>query len=144
MQQAVTPDTASSNLIKVCQKAITICSRLSHPTQQLQIRKKCAKKPLQSAAGCHTRPNKFKFEKSAQKGHYYLQQAVTSDPASSNSKKVRQRPLLYAAGCHIRLDGQHCPLRTYHGDFSRAEKSSEDITRCLFLINMKWLNNKPN
>ncbi len=35
--------------------------------------------------------------------------------------------------------GQHSPLRTYHGVFSRTDKPSEDITRRLFLMNMKKL-----
>jgi hypothetical protein len=42
--------------------------------------------------------NKLKIQKNGRNGH--LQQS-----------------------CHTRLDGQHCPLRTYHGVFfSRAEK----------------------
>ncbi len=55
-------------------------------------------------------------------------------------KKVCQTAvtnLLSAAGC--RLDMQHSPLKTYHRTFSRAEKPSEDITRHLFLMNMKGL-----
>jgi hypothetical protein len=48
--------------------------------------------------------------------------------------------LNFQACCHAQLDGQHCPLRTFHGlFFSRAEKHSEDITGCLFLMNMKGL-----
>jgi hypothetical protein len=38
-----------------------------------------------------------------------------------------------------RLDGQHSPLRTYKGAFSRAEKPSEDIKWRLFLMNIKGL-----
>jgi hypothetical protein len=38
---------------------------------------------------------------------------------------VRQTAVLSADVYHTRLDGQHCPLRTYHGIFSRAEKHSE-------------------
>ncbi len=120
LQRAVIPKPASSNSKKVGHKFIAICSGLSYPTQQVQIRKKCAIRPLLSAAGCHTQPSKLKFEKNAPIGHYYV----------------------YAAACHTRLDGQYCPMRTYHGVFSRAEKSSDDITRCLFLKNMKWLNNE--
>ncbi len=69
---------------------LCICGGLSHPTQQVQIQKKGAIRPLPSALCCHTtQPSKFKFDKSAPKGHYYLQQAVTTDPASSNTKKMR-------------------------------------------------------
>ncbi len=32
-------------------------------------------------------------------------------------------------------------VQTYHGVFSRAEKSSQDITQGLFLMNMKGLTN---
>ncbi len=71
------------------QTAITICSRLSHPTHQVQILRKCAKQPL-----------------------------------------------LSAEGCHARLDGQHGLLRM---GFSRAEKPSEEINSCLFLMNKKGL-----
>ncbi len=120
----------------------TICSGLSHPTQQVQIRKKCAKWPLLSAAGCHTRPSKFKFEKMRQKAITICSRLSHPTQQVQIRNKCAKRVLLSAAGCYIRLDGKHCPLRTYHGFFSRAEKSSEDITRCLFLKTMKWLNNE--
>ncbi len=42
----------------------------------------------------------------------------------------------------ILSSGLHCPRRTYHGIFSRAEKSFDDINSYLFLMNkkgLKWL-----
>ncbi len=42
-------------------------------------------------------------------------------------KKSAKWPWLSAAGCYTWLDGQHCPLRTYHGVFSRAKTPAEDI-----------------
>jgi hypothetical protein len=44
-----------------------------------------------------------------------------------------------ALGCHTRLDGQHCPLRTYHNVFLRLEKPSEDKNSRLFFMNKKGL-----
>jgi hypothetical protein len=67
-------------------------------------------------------------------GHNNLQQAVTPEPASSKKKKCAKWPLLSAEGCHTPLDRQHCPLRTNHGVFSRAEKPSEYINSRLFLM----------
>jgi hypothetical protein len=64
--------------------------------------------------------------------------AVTPDPESLNSnKKGAKLPLLSAEGCHTQLDGQPCPLITYHGFFPRAEKPTYDINSRLFSINKK-------
>jgi hypothetical protein len=52
-------------------------------------------------------------------------------------KKIAKLPLLSAKGCHTSLDGQHYP--TYHGDFLRVGKPSEDITSRLFLMTKKGL-----
>ncbi len=61
------------------------------------------------------------------------------NPESLNSnKKGVKLPFLSAEGCHhTSLEGQHCPLITYHGVFSRVEKPSDYITSRLFLINKK-------
>jgi hypothetical protein len=53
-------------------------------------------------------------------------------------KKVRQTAITICTGL-VNPDGQYIPLWIYHGFFSRAEKPSEDITRRLFLMNMKGL-----
>jgi hypothetical protein len=37
---------------------------------------------------------------------------LITPPVGTNAPK-----LLSEEGCHTRLDGQHCPLRTYHGAF---------------------------
>jgi hypothetical protein len=47
--------------------------------------------------------------------------------------------VLSALGCCTRLDGQYNPLRTYHGVFFKGRGTSEDITRRLFLMNVKEL-----
>jgi hypothetical protein len=62
----------------------------------------------------------------------------------SNLKRAK-RPLLSAAGSHTRLDG-HCPLRTYHGIFQRAEKNLEDTNSRIFLMKKGFRLNKvkPN
>jgi hypothetical protein len=44
-----------------------------------------------------------------------------------------------AEGCHTQMDGQHCPLITYQGVFSRVEKPFDDINSSLFLMNKKGL-----
>ncbi len=80
---------------------------------------KYVKQPLQSAAGSHTQPSKFKLKKSMPTGHS-----------------------LSAAGFYTRLDGQHSPLKTYHSVFSRAEKPSEDIRQGLFQMNTKGLHSE--
>jgi hypothetical protein len=72
---------------------------------------KRAKQPLLRAAGCHTRPSKLKFK-----------------------EKCAKLPLQLAAGCHTRLDGQHCPLRTYHSVYF---KGGEEDKKSLFFINKK-------
>ncbi len=82
---------------------------------------KPTKQPLLSAEGCHARPSKFKFKKIGPNGHYYIS----------------------AEGCQIRLDavdGQHCPLRTYHGVFLGAEEPSKDINSRLYLMKRKGFN----
>jgi hypothetical protein len=89
---------ASSNSKKVRQKVITMSSGLSHATQQ--IRKECAKKPLQSAAGCHTRPSKFKFKKNAPKAITTCRGLSHPTQIVQIRKKCAKRPLLPAAGCH--------------------------------------------
>jgi hypothetical protein len=54
--------------------------------------------------------------------------------------KHAKRPLLSAAGCHTRLDGQHCPLRTYLGFyFKKGKKPFEHINSRFFLMNEKEL-----
>jgi hypothetical protein len=35
----------------------------------------------------------------------------------------KKLPFLSAAGCHTSMDGQHCPLRTYHGIFFKARET---------------------
>jgi hypothetical protein len=74
------------------------------------------KQPLLFEAGCHARPSKYKFKKMCDK-----------------------RPLLSVKGCHTELDGQHCPLRPYHGIFFKGGKPSEDMNSHLFLMNKKGL-----
>jgi hypothetical protein len=133
--RALTPDPASSIRKKLRQTAISICSGLSHPTQQVQIRKKCAKRPLLSAASCHTQPSKFKFEKKRQKAITICSELSHPTQQVQIRKKCANWPLLSAAAA-VTPDWNISRL------FSRAEKSSEDITRCLFLKNMKWLNNE--
>ncbi len=59
----------------------------------------------------------------APNGHFSQQRSATPDPASSNAKKRTKRTLLSAAGCHTRLDGQYCPLRTYHRVFFNGRAS---------------------
>jgi|688.fasta_scaffold1947461_2 hypothetical protein len=39
------------------------------------------------------------------------------------------------------LDGQHCPLRTYHDIFFEGGETSEDINSLLFLMKKKGLIN---
>ncbi len=80
----------------------------------------------------------FKFE-ARQTAHIYSAAGCHAGLASSHLKKCVIRPFLSAEGCHTWLDGQHCPLRTYHGIFSRAEKPSEDTNGRLFLMNKKGL-----
>jgi hypothetical protein len=55
---------------------------------------KQVKQPLLSAAGGHTPPSMFKFK-----------------------EKCAKLPSPSSAGRHTQLDGQHCPLRTYHNVF---------------------------
>jgi hypothetical protein len=69
----------------------------------------------------------------------YLQQAVTRDIASSDSKTVCQTAITICRGLSHRLDGNHRPMRTYLGIFPRTEKPSEEINSCLFLLNKKGL-----
>ncbi len=72
----------------------------------------CAKQPLLSAAGCHTRPSKFKFKnKVCPNCHYCLQRAVTPDWMGST-----------APWEHI-----------------TAEKPSGAINSCLFWMSKKGL-----
>jgi hypothetical protein len=61
-----------------------------------------------AAAGSRTRPHQVQmFKKSAPNGHYYLQRAILPDW----------------------MDGQHSPLKTYHGVFFKVQRRSfEDIT----------------
>jgi hypothetical protein len=73
----------------------------------------------------------LKFEWRQAGSSHSLQRAPATVAASSNVKKGRQLQFFSAAGFCTRLDGQHNPLR--------AEKPSEDLTRCLFLMNMKGL-----
>ena len=35
------------------------------------------------------------------------------------------------------VDGQHCPLKTYGGVFIKGVENPLDVTRHLFLMNMK-------
>ncbi len=56
--------------------------------------------------------------------HHFIQQgAVTLDPEILNSnKKGAKLPFLSAEGCHSHtlLEGRHCPLITYQGDFFKG------------------------
>ncbi len=65
---------------------------------------------------------------SSPNSHYFQQGAATPHPASLNSKKCVKWQFLSTYGCYTRLDGQHCPSRTEHGIFSRADKPFEDKT----------------
>jgi hypothetical protein len=67
--------------------------------------------------GAHTRSSKFKFKINLPNGHYYLQRAAIPNWMDST-----------ALWRHI------------NAFFSTAEKPSENITRLLFLMNMKGLN----
>ncbi len=69
-----------------------------------------------------------------------LSDLVVCDRPLDSNEKVAKLPLLSAEGCHTPQDGQHCPLITYQGAFSRVEKSSDDINSHLFLMNKKGLN----
>jgi hypothetical protein len=73
---------------------------------------KCAQQTLLSAEGYYTRPRKFKF-----------------------LKKCAKLPLLSAEGCQTQLDGQHCPLRTYHDVFYMDGETHSH----LFLMTKKGL-----
>ncbi len=48
--------------------------------------------------------------------------------------------ILICSGLLFPIGWQHCPLRTYHGVFTRAEKPSENISQRLCLMDMKGLN----
>ncbi len=54
---------------------------------------------------------------------YSYQRPFTLYQANSNLLKSAKQPLLPTAGCHTRLDGQHFPLRTYHGVFFKSRKT---------------------
>jgi hypothetical protein len=57
----------------------------------------------------------------APNSHFCQQWAVTPDQESSTLEKTCAKLLLLSAeGCHIRLDGQHYPLKTYHGVFFKG------------------------
>ncbi len=53
-------------------------------------------------------------------------------------KKFPKLPLLSAAGCHTRLDGQHCPLKTFDGVFSKGGETLWGHNT-VFFMNLKRL-----
>jgi hypothetical protein len=73
--------------------------------------------------------------------HYSQQWAAKSNPASSNKKKVRQTETVVTICRGLsHPTGRALWAALPSENFSRAEKTSEDITRRLFLMNMKGLN----
>jgi hypothetical protein len=71
------------------------------------------------------------------------QQAVTPDPAISNSKKVRQTAITICSGLSHLTGWAALPSEYQRGHITavlRVEKLSDDIIHCLFLKNMKGLN----
>ncbi len=72
--------------------------------------------------------------------HYSRQQATTSQTQHVQIQKKRSTAINACSGLS-HPTGQHYPLRTDLGVFSRAEKPSEDLTRCWYLMNMKRLMN---
>ncbi len=87
------------------------------------------------------------------KGHlvsFFKFEAYQTAAAAANQtqqvqilKKCTKRPLLSAPGCHTRLDGHHCPLRTYLKE--RRNPLRTYVTRCLYwcTMYMKMLNYPP-
>ncbi len=59
----------------------------------------------------------FFINSSQPNSHNSLQRAHTPDLASSNLKKMRQTVITICSGLFYQTDGQHSPLKTYHGVF---------------------------
>ncbi len=56
-------------------------------------------------------------------GHYFLLGLSSPTQQVQIQKNFTRRHVLSAEGCHTRLDGQHCPLRTYHAILPQGRRN---------------------